>query len=262
MRQTKMTLIYSLIVSLMLGFANVPASGQDTTKPKQANKTKQAKDKKTAQKKPKTNPALLPLKEIDPKLPNVLIIGDSISIGYTIATRKELAGVANLFRPLTNCGPTTRGLEGMDSWLGDRKWDVIHFNFGLHDLKYISPNSGLADPKNKTSRQQVPPEDYAANLKKIAQRLKKTGAVVIWRETTPVPKGAKGRIVGDSKKYNEIAAKVMMEVGDIETDAMFAFATESVPQLPANVHYSQQSSAKLAKHVAEVITKALNAKSK
>ena len=46
------------------------------------------------------------------------------------------------------------------------------------------------------------------NLRKLVERLQKTNAKLIWRNTTPVPKGAKGRVVGDSVKYNEIAAKV------------------------------------------------------
>ncbi|QDV66172.1 SGNH/GDSL hydrolase family protein [Crateriforma conspicua] len=72
--------------------------------------------------------------KVDASLPNVLLIGDSISIGYTTAVRSQLSGVANVYRPPTNCGPTTRGVEQIDQWLGDRKWDVIHFNFGLHKL--------------------------------------------------------------------------------------------------------------------------------
>ena len=115
--------------------------------------------------------------QVQDGLPNVLLIGDSISIGYTVMVREALAGEANVFRPLTNCGPTTKGLESLDQWLGDRKWDVIHFNFGLHDLKYMGPNNeNLADPHAETSHQQVPIEQYAANLKQIANRLKKTGA--------------------------------------------------------------------------------------
>jgi len=56
--------------------------------------------------------------EVDPDLPNVLLIGDSISIGYMLATRKELSGEANVWRPITNCGPSTKGLESLDAWLG------------------------------------------------------------------------------------------------------------------------------------------------
>ena len=83
----------------------------------------------------------------DPLLPRVLLIGDSISIGYTVGVRELLHGVANVHRPLTNCGPTTKGVAELEQWLGNRPWDVIHFNFGLHDLKYMGPDgSNLADP--------------------------------------------------------------------------------------------------------------------
>ncbi len=58
---------------------------------------------------------------IDPKLPNVLLIGDSISIGYTKPVRKKLSGVANVFRPNTNCGPTTKGVAENKKEVEDRK---------------------------------------------------------------------------------------------------------------------------------------------
>src|SRR2546422_541914 len=59
----------------------------------------------------------------DPKLPRVLLIGDSISIGYTVPVRELLQSKANVHRPLTNCGPTTNGLANLDKWLGGGKWD-------------------------------------------------------------------------------------------------------------------------------------------
>src|SRR5262245_41201760 len=91
---------------------------------------------KTAQAKPKPapNPAYAQIEDVA-GLPRVLLIGDSISIGYTLDVREELKGKANVHRPATNCGPTTSGVRGIDQWLkvgaGSGKWDVIHFNFGL-----------------------------------------------------------------------------------------------------------------------------------
>ncbi|MDE2954799.1 MAG: SGNH/GDSL hydrolase family protein, partial [Gemmatimonadota bacterium] len=82
------------------------------------------------------NPAFEPIEDV-PGLPRVLIIGDSISIGYTVPVRELLKGKANLHRPLTNCGPTKRGTEEIENWLGDGSWDVIHFNWGLHDIVYM-----------------------------------------------------------------------------------------------------------------------------
>ena len=55
-------------------------------------------------------------------LPRVLLIGDSISIGYTLPVRELLKGKANVHRPSTNCGPTSRGVSGIDQWLGKGKW--------------------------------------------------------------------------------------------------------------------------------------------
>lgn len=64
----------------------------------------------------------------EPGLPRVLLIGDSVSGGYTLATRKLLAGKANVHKAPENCGPTGNGLKKLDIWLGDGHWDVIHFN--------------------------------------------------------------------------------------------------------------------------------------
>lgn len=210
--------------------------------------------------KPKrVNPAMAVVKD-DPSLPRVLLIGDSISIGYTVPVRELLKGKANVHRPLTNCGPTTRGVDGIDQWLGDGKWDVIHFNFGLHDLKYMGPNGkNLADPKLPTSKPQVSIEDYEANLRKIVERLKKTDAVLIWRSTTPVPAGANGRVVGDSAKYNAVAAEVMKS-NDIAIDDTYTYSKARLEkiQLPKNVHFSPAGSRFLAKNVVEHIQAALD----
>jgi hypothetical protein len=204
------------------------------------------------------NPVMQPIVD-DANLPRVLLIGDSISIGYTLPVRKLLEGKANVHRVLTNCGPTTRGLEQIDAWLGDKPWDVIHFNWGLHDLKYMAAEGqSLADPQAAGSRQQVPPAEYEANLRQLVQRLKKTGAVLIWCSTTPVPEGAQGRVPGDAAKYNQIAARIMEEHGVVVND-LYAFAKPRLAQiqLPANVHFTADGSATLAEEVARAITAAL-----
>ena len=79
-------------------------------------------------------------------LPRVLVIGDSISIGYTLPLREALQGVANVHRPPENCQHTWRGLEAIDDWLGAGNWDLIHFNWGLHDLKYVDKDGRRVSP--------------------------------------------------------------------------------------------------------------------
>ena len=51
---------------------------------------------------PTPRPEFAPVVD-DPALPRVLIIGDSISIGYTLPLRAALDGIANVHRPPTNC---------------------------------------------------------------------------------------------------------------------------------------------------------------
>lgn len=216
-----------------------------------------AKKKRTPPKR-KPNPAMAKVEDVA-GLPRVLLIGDSISIGYTVPVRELMKGKANVHRPLTNCGPTTKGVAEIEKWLGDGKWDVIHFNWGLHDLKYMGPQGqNLADPKATDSHQQVPIDEYEKNLLKLVGRLKKTKAKLIWRSTTPVPKGCKGRVVGDSAKYNAIAKKIMDEHG-IAIDDQYAFCMGKLDklQLPANVHFTKEGSAALAQQAVASIHKAL-----
>lgn len=236
------------IVIVFLLLAIVTGAAADQAAPK-------AKPKRTNRAK---SPALAQI-DSNPSLPNVLLIGDSISIGYTLPVRAALVGEANVHRPAANCGPTTRGLEAIDNWLGDTKWDVIHFNWGLHDLKYMgSDGKNLADPNDPKSHQQVPPDQYQANLQKLVARLKKTGATLIWCSTTPVPDGSAGRVAGHAEKYNAIAAKVMKS-HDVTTDDLFSFAKPRLKdiQRPANVHFTPDGSAQLAEQVAASIRAAL-----
>ena len=198
-------------------------------------------------------------------LPNVLIIGDSISMGYTRVVRELLKDRANVQRPNANCGDTRRGLANLKQWLGDTPWDVIHFNWGLHDLCYRNAqNPGL---KSQGSRDKVngkisvPIELYEQNLEKLIQQLKATGAALIWASTTVVPEGERGRFAGDDKKYNDVAAKVMRR-HDILINDLYALTKSFPPDLfkgPGNVHYTKAGSQQLGKAVAAAIGKALNA---
>lgn len=214
--------------------------------------------KPTAKPKRAADPAFAKIEDA-PGLPRVLLIGDSISIGYTQPVRNLLQGKANVHRIHTNGGPTTNGLKNLGTWLGETKWDVIHFNWGLHDLKYIGDNpQSRADPKAAGSHQQVPLADYENNLTTLVTQLKATGAKLVWCNTTPAPEGSAGRIAGDVVKYNEAAARVMSAAG-IPTDDLCAHAQARLKevQLPANVHFTPAGYEYLAAKVAAEIEKAL-----
>jgi acyl-CoA thioesterase-1 len=206
-----------------------------------------AKSTKAVAKKP-ANPILAPIKDV-PGLPRVLIIGDSISMGYTGPVRALLKDKANVHRIPQNGGPTKNGIANIDKWLGDGKWDVIHFNWGIHDLKIM-----------EDGKRQVEPADYEKNLRDLVAKMKATGAKLIWASTTPIPDGqlTPVRKFGQVKEYNDIAARVMKENG-IPTDDLNAHMTPEFERLhnPGDLHYGKEGYEFLAKQVAAEIEKAL-----
>ncbi len=204
----------------------------------------------TTKPKAKAKEASKELRSIEdvPGLPRVLLIGDSISMGYTLPTRELLKGQANVHRIPANGGPTTRGLASIDSWLGDKKWDVIHFNWGIHDLRHIE------------GKRQVEPEEYESNLRKLVGRLKSTNAKLIWASITPIPQGKLEpyRTFGDESEYNAIAARVMTENG-IRINDLHSYVRPKFEELqrPNDLHFKPEGSEFLAKQVAEEIRKML-----
>ena len=208
----------------------------------------QAPVKPTEPRQKASNLVMAPIQDVA-GLPRVLLIGDSISIGYTMPVRKLLEGKVNVHRIPTNGGPTKNGVANIEKWLGNGKWDVIHFNWGIHDLKYMP--DGM---------RQVEPADYEANLRKLVTRMKATGAKLIWATTTPIPDGELNppRKFGQVKEYNDIAERVMKENG-VAIDDLNTHITPYLEKMqnPRDVHYSAAGSEHLAKKVAESITQAL-----
>lgn len=175
----------------------------------------------------------------DPKLPRVLLIGDSVSRGYTLAVRKALAGKANVHRAPENCGPTANGLKKIEVWLGDGKWDVIHFNFGIHDRA-------------------TPLPDYTQRLEQLIVRMEKTGAKLIWASTTPIPDDLpKKQTAASIVERNTAAAEVMKKHG-IAIDDLFTAITPQLGTLqnPNDVHFNAQGYEFLGQQVAAAITAA------
>lgn len=169
----------------------------------------------------------------DPALPRVLLIGDSVSRAYTQTVRKKLAEKANVHRAPANCGPTSTGLKKMDIWLGDGKWDIIHFNFGIHDRS-------------------TPIADYSDRLEQLVTRLKETGATVIWASTTPIPDSPKKKWTAASIVERNVAAAKIMKKHGIATDDLFTAITPRLAELqnPDDCHFSSPGNAFLGETVA------------
>lgn len=179
----------------------------------------------------------------DPALPRVLLIGDSVSRGYTLAVRAALAGKANVHRAPENCGPTANGLKKLDVWLGDRRWDVIHFNFGIHDRA-------------------TPLTDYSARLEAIIVRLKATGARLVWASTTPVPRDDAKKQTPESIVERNAAAAVLARRHGAAIDDLYSFILPKLgeTQNPNDVHFSEAGYRLLGAQVARSIGEVLAAR--
>ncbi|MFO1053117.1 MAG: sulfatase-like hydrolase/transferase [Planctomycetota bacterium] len=199
--------------------------------------------------------------------PRVLILGDSISMGYTPAVRKLLDGEAIVVRPTNargdaeNCEGTKRGVANLERWLalGGGHWDVIHFNFGLHDLKHVDAEKGQNSDDPKDPRQ-AEPEVYERQLRQIVERLERTGASLVFATTTPVPPGGVRpyRDLADPALYNAIAKRIMDE-HHIPIDDLYGLVeprrAELLPR--PNVHFEAQGYDLLAEQVVASVRAAL-----
>jgi len=161
--------------------------------------------------------------------PRVLILGDSIyqPIGRTLTS--ELKDEVEVVTPAIQPGEirnSTMALENLDQWVGDGKWDLIHFNFGLGDLVYRAPGmkSFRVMAKDAGGIRATNPQDYENNLRELVRRLKSTNAKLVWANTTPIRHSASNVFVkGSEIEYNAIAEKVMIEE-KVAVHDMFGFA--------------------------------------
>lgn len=190
------------------------------------------------------------------KHPKVLLIGDSISIGYTSQVQQQLVDIAYVERIDGNAASTMNGLKKIDSWLHGKNFDIIHFNWGLHDIAYRnedSPHKNKLDKLNGKKKVEI--EDYRSNLKNLVERLRKTGAVLIWASTTAVPDNEPGRFPKDVVAYNS-AASIIMQNNGIITNDLYSISKsfdQNMLVAPNNVHFSKLGSLILANNVAEAI---------
>ncbi len=192
---------------------------------------------------------------IDPDLPYVLIIGDSISLGYTPYVQKMLEGKFNVIHAPGNNSGTTKGLLGLTEWLGGRKWDLIHFNWGLHDLKHVQAGNTAKNSNDPGDPQQADLAAYTKNMKVLVKQIKKTGARLIFATTTPYPAGVSPlRVPEDAAKYNKAALGIMKENG-IKTNDLYALVLPRLEKIqkPKNVHFHPEGSEMMAKQVVKMI---------
>jgi lysophospholipase L1-like esterase len=178
-------------------------------------------------------------------LPRVLLIGDSIARGYYPEVEKRLAGrafVARLSSSAFLTDPMLRQQIGM--MLGAMKFDVIHFNNGMHGWQHSEAEYAAAFPGFlKTIRQGAP------------------GARLIWANTTPLkesPAHPGPDMATDARIQARNAAVLkLVQAQGIPVDDLYAIAAGHPEFHSDNVHFNDQGIALQAAQVAEEISAAL-----
>ena len=194
--------------------------------------------------------------------PRILIIGDSISIGYTPFTKDKLTDKAMVFHNPGNAQHTGTGLKKIDEWIGNDKWDIIQFNWGLWDLCYRHPDSKVQGNRDKENGEiTYTIDEYETNLDSIVAILQKsTAAKLVFATTTYIPQNEAGRFQNDAIKYNDTAKRVMKKhsvtVNDIYDQSISIH--KEFGKGADNVHYSKKGYEKLGALVAKFLLKEID----
>ena len=184
-------------------------------------------------------------------LPLIVLIGDSIRMGYQNHVASQLAGRAEVWAPKPNGGDSRNVLAHLDQWVLARQPDVVHVNCGLHDLKRAFGATSA-----------VPLDEYERNVRQMLQRLQRElNGAVVWATTTPVDENwhhqNKGfdRLEADVEAYNATARAVAVDL-EVPIDDLFAvIECEGKAQLLTQdgVHFTAEGSQLLGRVVAEHI---------
>lgn len=192
-------------------------------------------------------------------LKKVVLIGDSIRIGYQPFVVKELENLAEVWASEENGKATPNIINNLNSWIKMQQPDVVHINAGLHDIRNLSWELG---PGNTV----VPYKHYKDNLETIFSWIQKyVGCKVIWATTTPVideyvkttHESTKDytRYDEDVQKINIIAMKIARKY-DIIINDLYTYVKEEVginEIKQDGVHFTDTGSEKLGQRVASVI---------
>lgn len=189
-------------------------------------------------------------------MPLVVLIGDSIRMGYQRFVRENLDGEAEVWAPAENGGTSSNVLAHIDEWVTERNPDIVHINCGLHDLK----TEFDADQKN------IPLDQYRENVEKIFSTiLEMTSSKIIWATTTPVNEQwhheRKGfdRFETDVETYNRVAIRIAQNLGVQINDLYEVVMKAGRDRLlrEDGVHFTEEGSALLGQAVAKSIRSCL-----
>ena len=188
----------------------------------------------------------------------VLLLGDSIRMGYQQYVKEELAGEYEVKYPEDNGRFAAYTLWQVNQEL---KWnpdiELVHFNNGYWDMNIEAP---MTEPIH-------PVEEYKSFLRRIVKLCRQCGAKVVFATTVPILEdGAAGDNTGVQgtinysnqwvKTYNA-AAVALMEKLEVPVNDLYALCMEDERRYKCEdlLHLSEEGSRRCAAQVADFVRK-------
>ena len=147
----------------------------------------------------------------------LILLGDSIRIGYAAYVREKLAGAAEVLFPEENCRFAQYLYRYLSDWQQEGGWgsdaDVVHWNAGLWDVIHLGDDLPVTIP-----------EQYAVTIGQIARRIRALfpGAVSVFAASTPIVEAGYGpcfyRRNAEIERYNAAAMEVVTREGALFDD--------------------------------------------
>jgi lysophospholipase L1-like esterase len=177
----------------------------------------------------------------DHDLPRVLLIGDSITRAYYPMVEERLKGKAYVARIATSkaIGDPALLLELL-TFLSEAKFDVVHFNIGMHGWAYSE-------------------DEYRSGFPLLAKfiRQNQPGAKLMWASTTPVRKDRDDGPRNERIAARNAIARSYAAADSIPVDDLHALMEPHGDMHTDDVHFSKEGSALMAEQVAREVIKLL-----
>jgi hypothetical protein len=180
----------------------------------------------------------------DPKLPNVLLLGDSISRNYFPEVSKELAGAANVYLMASSTcvgDPRLPRQIAEFATMEQIRFSVVHFNNGMHGWDYSEAEYKAAFP------------EFLSAVNTLVSQ----GGALIWASTTPVRPGTSGGATDARIEARNAIALAVVKAAGVVIDDQYTLMTPHGDLHEDDVHFSPAGAKIQGEQAASMIRSAL-----
>ena len=180
----------------------------------------------------------------DPKLPNVLLLGDSITRNYFPQVVKDLTGIANVYLMAvsTSVGdPRLPRQIAEFAAMENVPFRVVHFNNGMHGWGYTEAQYKAAFPA------------FLSNVRSLTMK----GGTLIWANTTPVKPNAFNDATNPRIDERNAIAREQVQGAGIPIDDQHALMEKHLDLYEDTVHFGPAGADIMGDRVAASVRAAL-----